>query len=371
MPTAQSELRREIAYLGDEHEPIAQLPGRGGIAEQAVDRLAREQQTRLARRDVGEVAAGRMPRQSDAHSAHREIAVRGRSREAAERVVAEAYAAGAQGCEEREEAGLLTFLLYAPAASADAVWRAADAAAGAEVEVAAPRALPPVDWSEAWKAELAPIVVSARLAVRPSFAAFDAAPGQRVLVVDPGQAFGTGAHESTRLALELVALRAPDLGPRARILDVGTGSGVLALAALALAPSDARALAFDLDPLAAPEARHNAARNGLAARLALWTGGAQSLAPGARLRADRRQSAPPRARAAAARAGRASAAGRRARALGPARGGGRRRRGAGPRAGPRARARARARRRERRALDRAAHAAATRARQSIEHAAAA
>ena len=220
-------------------------------------------------------------KQSEAASAYREIAVRGRSRADAERVVAEAYAAGAQGCEEREEDGLITFLLYAPAEVADAVWRAA-AAAGAGLEVAAPRALPPVDWSEAWKAELAPIVVSERLAVRPSFSAFEAAPDQRVLVVDPGQAFGTGAHESTRLALEWVALRAPALPAHARVLDVGTGSGVLALAALALAPRGARAFAFDLDPLAAPEARHNAARNALARSLRLFTGGVACLAPSAR-----------------------------------------------------------------------------------------
>jgi ribosomal protein L11 methyltransferase len=221
-------------------------------------------------------------RQSEAQSSHREIAVRARSRDDAERVVAEAYAAGAQGCEEREEDGRLTFLLYAPEELADAVWRAAAAAAGPGLEVDVPRALPPVDWSEAWKAELAPIVVSERLAVRPSFAPFEPGAGQQVLVVDPGQAFGTGAHESTRLALEWIAQRAPALPARARILDVGTGSGVLALAVLALAPQGARAFAFDLDPLAAPEARHNAIRNALAGRLSLFTGGVDCVAPAAR-----------------------------------------------------------------------------------------
>jgi ribosomal protein L11 methyltransferase len=222
-----------------------------------------------------------MAKASDAQTEAREIALRGTSRAALERALAEAYAAGASGCEEREESeGRLTFLLYAPAARADAVWRAAREAAGAEAEVAAPRALAAVDWSQAWKAELVPIAISPRLAVRPSCAEFEPAAGQQVLVVDPGQAFGTGAHESTRLALEWVAERAPALAPGARVLDVGTGSGVLALAALALAP--ARAFAFDLDPLAAPEARINAQRNGLGARLALWTGGLGCLAPGAR-----------------------------------------------------------------------------------------
>jgi len=222
-----------------------------------------------------------MAKPSDAQAEMREIALRGRSRAALERALAFAYAAGAQGCEEREDAdGALTYLLYAPAAQADAVRRAAQAAAGAEAEASPPRALAAVDWSEAWKAELVAIAISPRLAVRPSCAAFDPADGQQVLVVDPGQAFGTGAHESTRLALEWVAERAPALGAGARVLDVGTGSGVLALAALALAP--VRAFACDLDPLAAPEARANATHNGLAAGLALWTGGLASLAPNAR-----------------------------------------------------------------------------------------
>ena len=64
------------------------------------------------------------------------------------------------------------------------------------------------------------------------------------------------------------------------MLDVGTGSGVLALAALALAP--VQAFAFDLDALAAPEARANAQRNGLAARLRVWTGPLESLAQAVR-----------------------------------------------------------------------------------------
>ena len=203
-----------------------------------------------------------------------------RERESAERALAEAYAAGAVGCEEREDADGFTWLLYAPRAAADAVRAAALRAAGDDVTVAPPRVLPDTDWSEAWKAELAPIEISERLAVRPSFTRFTAGAGQQVLVVDPGQAFGTGAHESTRLALEWVADRAPALPAHARVLDVGTGSGVLALAALALAP--VRAFAFDLDPLAAPEAQANAVRNALDRHFLAWTGPLESLSPAAR-----------------------------------------------------------------------------------------
>jgi ribosomal protein L11 methyltransferase len=221
-----------------------------------------------------------VPQAASAESAYLEIALRARDRESAELALAEAYAAGAVGCEEREDGDGFTWLLYAPRAVADAVRAAALRAAGAGVAVDPPRALPDTDWSEAWKAELAPIEISPRLAVRPSFTPFAPRPGQQVLVVDPGQAFGTGAHESTRLALEWVAERAPALPAGARVLDVGTGSGVLALAALAL--SAGVAFAFDLDALAAPEARANAQRNGLAGRLRAWTGPLESLSQEAR-----------------------------------------------------------------------------------------
>lgn len=81
-------------------------------------------------------------------------------------------------------------------------------------------------------------------------------PGQAVVWVDPGMAFGTGHHESTRLALR--ALGARDL-VGARVLDVGSGSGILAIAASVLGATEV--LGVDVDPDTLPEARANAARN--------------------------------------------------------------------------------------------------------------
>jgi ribosomal protein L11 methyltransferase len=167
-------------------------------------------------------------------------------------------------------------LLYAPAAAAAAVVRAVRAALLAPERVAEPEPVEEVDWSQAWRTGLGVLSISPRLRVRPSFAEEPPAPGQAELVIDPGQAFGTGGHASTRLALEWVAELAPRLAPGARVLDVGTGSGVLALAALRL--SEARAVGLDLDPLATEAAAENARRNGLAARLDLVRGSVAALA---------------------------------------------------------------------------------------------
>jgi ribosomal protein L11 methyltransferase len=99
--------------------------------------------------------------------------------------------------------------------------------------------------------------------------------GRRVVRVNPGRAFGTGLHPTTRLALRLLA---PRVSPAARVLDVGTGSGVLALAALALGAADV--LALDVDAHALGNARENAELNGSGRRVRLVAGSATCLAPG-------------------------------------------------------------------------------------------
>jgi len=198
----------------------------------------------------------------------------------AERLAAEAYEAGAVGLEEREGAGgNVSLSVYAPAGAAAAVAAALRRCAPGQVRVADPEPVRAEDWSETWKAGLRAIAVSERLRVRPSFAEPSGLPGQAELVIDPGQAFGTGSHASTHLALEWVDRLAPGLPAGARILDVGCGTGVLALAALRLSRGT-RGVALDLDPEAARAARANAIRNALAARLDVLLGPLAALRAG-------------------------------------------------------------------------------------------
>jgi len=191
--------------------------------------------------------------------------------------LAEAWEAGASGVEESlEGAGPpRAAFIYAPAERADAVRCAVATALGVAGGVEAPVPVVAEDWAEHWKRELGPVQVSPRLRIRPSFAAPEPAPGRIELVIDPGQAFGTGGHASTRLALEWLDARSDRL-PGARVLDVGTGTGVLAIAALALGA--AHVTAFDLDPLAAPEARRWARHNEASAELSLFTGSIEAVA---------------------------------------------------------------------------------------------
>ena len=195
----------------------------------------------------------------------------------AERAAAEAYAAGALGLEEREHPEGVRFIVYAPSVRAGPV-RAALTAEGALLGPAVP--VPQLDWSQHWKRAHPAIAVSPRLLLRPSFDTTQPLPGQRVLTIDPGQVFGTGVHESTRLALECIDARAAELSAGSRVLDVGTGTGVLALAALSLGCGFACGL--DVDPLAGEEARRNARRNDLSGQLVLFTGTPDALLPDAR-----------------------------------------------------------------------------------------
>jgi len=129
--------------------------------------------------------------------------------------------------------------------------------------------IPPKDWRESWKRHFKAIAIGKSLLIRPSWIRKKAHPGQQVLVLDPGLSFGTGQHPTTGFCLkEIVRLRpkASDAG----LLDVGTGSGILALAAAKLGYTPVHG--FDFDPEAVRVARENAETNGLTPRLTLDRG---------------------------------------------------------------------------------------------------
>jgi ribosomal protein L11 methyltransferase len=118
------------------------------------------------------------------------------------------------------------------------------------------------DWGEVWKQGLRPRRIGERLLVTPSWFEPPADGGDLVIVIDPEMAFGTGEHETTRLALALIesAVR-----PGERVLDVGAGSAILAIAAALLGAGEVLAVENDADAL--DNARGNVTRNGVADRV--------------------------------------------------------------------------------------------------------
>ncbi len=120
--------------------------------------------------------------------------------------------------------------------------------------------LPDTDWEESWKENYPPQPVGRKLLVLPCWLADTDTLGRLPVVLDPGLTFGTGAHPSTQMVMELMedAVR-----PGACCLDLGSGSGILSIAALRLGA--ARAVGVDIDPKAEDIARENAAYNGFAA----------------------------------------------------------------------------------------------------------
>ncbi len=124
------------------------------------------------------------------------------------------------------------------------------------------------DWAEAWKAHFKPVKVTDRLVIRPPWEEYAAQPGETVITIYPGMAFGTGRHASTLLclrALEQVWEEEPPLSASPwQVLDVGTGTGILALSA---ARYGAAVLAIDLDPEAVAAALENVRLNNLVDRV--------------------------------------------------------------------------------------------------------
>lgn len=115
------------------------------------------------------------------------------------------------------------------------------------------------DWAEGWKQHFPTTRISRRLVVRPSWEEFSAQPDDVVIEIDPGMAFGTGTHGTTRLCLEALAAAFESATPPQRVLDVGTGSGILAIAAAAYGAG--QILACEIDPEACAIAFENAVLN--------------------------------------------------------------------------------------------------------------
>ena len=129
------------------------------------------------------------------------------------------------------------------------------------------------DWQNGWRKYYHPMDVGQRLAVVPSWQDYETSRVK--LILDPGLAFGTGGHETTNLCLEVLDER---VRGGERVLDIGTGSGILAIAALKLGAAVAEGV--DIDPVAVRTAGENAALNGVADKLTVLVGDLSDQASG-------------------------------------------------------------------------------------------
>ena len=114
------------------------------------------------------------------------------------------------------------------------------------------------DWANSWKAYYKPIKIGERLVIVPAWEKYTPAEGELIVRMDPGMAFGTGTHETTRLVIKLLETYTTE---GCRMLDVGTGSGILAICASKLGAGECRA--YDIDPMAVRVANENIKDSGL------------------------------------------------------------------------------------------------------------
>jgi len=133
-----------------------------------------------------------------------------------------------------------------------------------EVPVLAWEMIEEQDWGKSWKSYFEPFAIIPGLVIAPSWADYQPQPDEQVIVMDPGMAFGTGHHATTRLCLQYLQENVHE-GKTETLLDVGTGTGILGMAGLLFGVK--QVLAIDNDPEAVRVAGENAAANGLAAEM--------------------------------------------------------------------------------------------------------
>ena len=143
--------------------------------------------------------------------------------------------------------------------------------------VPAYRSLQEDDSAEAWKAHYQPLRIGKRLLVRPLWINVELAEGDIEIALDPGMAFGTGTHPTTQLCLEALECM---IQPAQDVLDLGSGSGILSIAAAKLGAR--RVLALDIDPIAAEATKENAAANGVSEKIIAQEGSLESVLTSAR-----------------------------------------------------------------------------------------
>jgi ribosomal protein L11 methyltransferase len=133
------------------------------------------------------------------------------------------------------------------------------------------------DWAEAWKAHYHPVRVGKRLFIRPLWVETENAPDDLVIALDPGMAFGTGTHPTTQLCLQALE---DHVQPGVKVLDLGCGSGILAIGAAKLGA--ANILALDIDPIAVKATQENAEQNGVADKITAQQGSLENVVTSAR-----------------------------------------------------------------------------------------
>jgi ribosomal protein L11 methyltransferase len=179
--------------------------------------------------------------------------------ESADRVLAELVELVPGGVEEERGDGWVEFAVYGPPGELPDLPELVAEAAGGEIEVSSTEI--PDDWADRWRDFHHPIWLGDRLCVRPSWLGTDTRAAAVNVVIEPGQAFGTGAHATTRMCLELL-LELADAGEATgALVDLGTGSGVLAIAAAKLGWEPVAGCDSELAALEA--AAENAGANGV------------------------------------------------------------------------------------------------------------